>query len=66
MKERPPLKTVGDLIRELRVFSDDCEVEFSGLDFYRFKMRGDKLLQIEFNQQVYRDDDGKVHVANFD
>lgn len=43
-----------------------------GLQFYRFKMRGAQLLQIELNENVCRDDEGRVCVdslellANFD
>lgn len=65
MRERPELQTVGDLIRQLSIYDKDCEVEFSGLDFYRFKMRGEQLF-IEFNQQVYRTREGKVVVENFE
>jgi len=28
-----------------------------GLDFYRLKIRGDKLVQVEFEQTVYKDPD---------
>lgn len=64
MEERPRLRTVGELRQELAVFDDDDEVDFSGLDFYRFKMRGEKLVQCEFNQPVYRDKKGRVVVQN--
>ena len=39
---------------------------FNGLDYYRVKPRGPKMLQIEFDQQVDRDDEGHVHVTNLD
>jgi hypothetical protein len=65
MKERPDLMTVGDLKRHLSVFSDDYRIDFSGLDFYRLKRRGDLLVQVEFNQQVYRDKRGLVIIENF-
>ncbi len=61
---RPALRTVGDMKRELAVFDDDYEIDFSGLDFYRLKQRGDKLVQVEFNQPVYRTPEGKVVVGN--
>ena len=68
MTKLPELEkiTVGDLKQYLRVFDDDCEVSFSGLTFYRLKGRGDKLVQIEFGQQVYRNDEGEVVVENVD
>jgi hypothetical protein len=49
--------TVGDLRRHLADWPDDMELIFSdyGLDFYRFKKRGDNLLQLEFNQTISRD-----------
>ncbi len=61
-----PTISVGQLRQELAGYPDDFEISFSGLDFYRVKTRGPKLLQIEFNQQVYRDDEGRVHVTNLD
>lgn len=48
--------TVGDLKRELQNWTDDTEIVFGGtlagadLSFYRFKMRGEKVLQIELNE----------------
>jgi hypothetical protein len=44
--------TVGELRRHLNVFPDDWELFFGdgNLQFYRTKARGDKLVQIEFNQ----------------
>ena len=62
MTNRPPRITVGDLIRQLRVFSESDELSFNGLDFYRLKKRGPDLVQVEFNQLVYRDDTGKLIV----
>jgi hypothetical protein len=45
--------TVGDLRRHLQLFPDDYELQFGPSDtltFYRTKLRGDTLLQIEFNE----------------
>jgi Mor family transcriptional regulator len=56
--------TVGELKKHLESFSDDTVIYFGGLDFYRTKPRGDKLVQIEFNQQVYKTEDGKVVIEN--
>ena len=66
MKNRPALQTVGDLRRQLSVYPEHYEVDFSGLDFYRLKQRGDELIQVEFNQPVYRDANGRVIVENLD
>lgn len=52
--------TVGDLVEQLRKFDSDCELTMGGLQFYRLKLRGEKLLQVEFAQQVYRDSKGKL------
>ena len=56
--------TVKELKERLSIFNDDCVVDFGGLDFYRLKLRGDKLLQVEFNQTVYKDASGKIVVEN--
>lgn len=61
---RPPLLTIKDLKNQLSVYEDDCLVDFSGLDFYRLKRRDEKLVQVEFNQQVYRTSEGLVVVEN--
>ena len=47
--------TVGELREALKVFPDDWQVIFGceELEFYRTKARGEKLVQIEFNQIVY-------------
>jgi hypothetical protein len=60
--------TVGELRDALKGYPDDNQVIFGckELEFYRTKKRGDKLVQIEFNQIVSATDDGKVVVENFD
>jgi hypothetical protein len=58
--------TVGKFKEQLSVFDDDCVLFFGGLDFYRLKLRGDKLLQVEFNQPVYLDKKGHVVVENIE
>lgn len=59
-----PTISVGDLRRHLEPFGDDWEVSFSGLKFFRTKARGPKLVQIEFEQVVYLDEQGHVVVEN--
>lgn len=63
MKAQPRI-TVGELIRELSLHDKDCIIDFSGLDYYRVKQRSPQIVQIEFDQQVYRDDQGNVVVEN--
>lgn len=59
-KEIPTI-TVGDLRERLSGFPDSMEIMFSGcLTFYRIKQRGDNLLNMEFNEQIYRDEDGEL------
>ena len=43
--------TVGDLKRDLALYDDNMEIYFEGFSFYRLKMRGEKLLQIELNEK---------------
>lgn len=64
MQTEYPSITVGQLREHLAVFPDDWTLDFSGLEFYRAKARGEKHVQIEFSQPVYRTEDGKVVVEN--
>ncbi len=64
MGNQEPLITVGDLVEQLSIFDSKAELDFSGLDFYRLKLRGEGLVQIEFNQSVYRNEKGYVVVEN--
>jgi len=62
--------TVGELIDQLSIFDRDARVFFGGskdaLVFYRLKHRGndidtgEELVQVEFNQQVFRNSDGNL------
>ncbi|MDW0357821.1 hypothetical protein Q8G38_00665 [Halomonas venusta] len=53
--------TVGEFKKMLEAYDDGDELSFSGLDFYRLKRRGDDLVQVEFNEHVYKDSKtGKV------
>lgn len=56
--------TARELVRKLSVFDPEARVMFGGpdaLQFYRLKHRGRspttgaEMIQMEFNQQVYRD-----------
>lgn len=60
--------TVKDMREGIDGWSDDAEIHFEGLTFYRFKRRGDRLLQIEFNEPASPtvaagDDDGALSSA---
>lgn len=55
--------TIGDLKEMLREWPDTIEIQFSGgLEFHRLKWRGDGLVQVEFNENVWRDSNGSWHV----
>lgn len=55
------LKTLLDQLEE---YPSDMRVSFSGLDFKRVKQRGQNMLQIEFNQSVYRTDEDLLVVED--
>lgn len=55
--------TVKDLREQLEKYDDDLPLYFGGLDFYRLKDRGAHV-QVEFNQTVSADENGKVVVVN--
>lgn len=56
--------TVGELKKELQGWPDDYEITFSGvLEFSRLKGRGEKLVDMEFNQTVFRKADGSYDVT---
>ncbi|EAO8773990.1 hypothetical protein CDJ04_13925 [Salmonella enterica] len=56
--------TVGILLDLLQSYPRDAVLYFGGLDFYRLKWRDENLLQVEFNQLVYRNSDGLVVIEN--
>lgn len=58
------LITVGELKKQLNLYSNDTEISFSGLDFYRLRKRGDNLVQVEFNQLIYKDNAGKIIISD--
>lgn len=66
MKKEIPTITLGRLREELSQWPDDTEISFSGLTWYRPKQRGENLVQIEFNELVYLDEEGRVVVQNPD
>jgi len=66
MKKEIPTITLGRLREELSQWPDDTEISFSGLTWYQPKQRGENLVQIEFNELVYLDEEGRVVVQNPD
>jgi hypothetical protein len=59
--------TVAELIESLKVYPGGAQVIFGGhpgLDFYRVDKRGEDLVQIEFNQTVGQDSDGKWFIQD--
>lgn len=64
MLKQEPMITVGDMIDHLKIYDRNMKLDFSTLDFYRLEQRGPNLVQVEFNQTVYRDDQGRVVVDN--
>ena len=57
--------TVGELIKLLQVERPERPLYFGGLNFSRLKDKG-ALVNFEFLQSVYRDNDGYVVVGNTD
>lgn len=45
------ITTVGDLKRDLALYPDNMELYFEGFTYYRTKMRGENILQIELNEK---------------
>ncbi|MDC9591854.1 hypothetical protein PSI23_21900 [Xenorhabdus sp. XENO-10] len=45
---------LGTLLRQLSEYPADTRVSFSGLDFSRVNRTGEDIIQIEFDQSVYR------------
>lgn len=66
MSDNHPTITVGKLRQELRLWKDDDLICFSGLTFSRVKRRGEHLAQLEFTEQVYRDESGTVVVQTLE
>ncbi|WP_110650234.1 hypothetical protein [Salinicola peritrichatus] len=54
--------TVGDFKRMLDEFDDQLELSFSGLEYHRISQTGDKLVQVEFEEKVFKDKTGHIQV----
>lgn len=55
---------LGTLLDQLKGLPRDTQVYFGGLDFHRVKQQGPGLVQIEFNQPVYRTREGLLVVED--
>lgn len=66
MSVKYPSITVGELKSQLSGYPDHYTIDFSGLDFYRLKQRDEAHIQMEFNQQVYLNGEGRVVVDNLE
>jgi hypothetical protein len=64
MERYKPSITVGEFKEMLSDYPDNMLLDFSMLDFKRLKQRSPTLVQVEFNQQVYRDSTNPVVVEN--
>ena len=60
-----PTVELDTFLKEFEIYREKgYKLTFSGLTYNRLKQRGEKLLQIEFNEQVYRDSSNNVVVEN--
>lgn len=57
--------TVGELKKQLGYYADEDELYMGGLTFYRLKRRGENLVQLEFNEVVYKDSNGTLIINNW-
>ena len=65
MKIKEPTVDLDSFLKELEIYKGQgYQLTFSGLTYYRPKVRGEKLLQIEFNETVYLDSSNNVVVEN--
>ncbi|MAM56518.1 MAG: hypothetical protein CMN25_04205 [Salinicola sp.] len=54
--------TVGEFRKLLEAYDDQLELSFSGLEYHRLKQKGDKHLEVEFEEKVFRDKTGHVNI----
>ncbi|TCL72352.1 hypothetical protein EDC14_100662 [Hydrogenispora ethanolica] len=65
MKNNEAGITIGELKKQLSFYDDDDELFMGGLTFYRLKRRGEKVVQLEFNEQIYRNSTGELIIEEF-
>ncbi|OLO05831.1 MULTISPECIES: hypothetical protein [Salinicola] len=56
--------TVGEFRKLLEEYDDELELSFSGLEYHRLGRRGDKHLEVEFEEKIFKDKLG--HTKIFD
>jgi len=54
--------TVGEFRKVLEEYDDDLELTFSGLEYHRVQARGEKHLEVEFEEKVFKDKVGNIKV----
>ncbi len=57
--------TVGELKKQLDIFDDDAEIFAGGLTLYKIKLVGDKLVHMEFNEYVHRNEEGRLIIEEY-
>ncbi|WP_110684977.1 hypothetical protein [Salinicola aestuarinus] len=54
--------TVGEFKRLLDEYDDSLELSFSGLEYHRLFEKGDKNLEVEFEEKIFKDKTGQTRV----
>lgn len=54
--------TVRELRELLKLYNQNAELFMGGLTFHRLKDRGANIVQLEFNETVYKDETGTIIV----
>ncbi|WP_251976102.1 hypothetical protein [Salinicola avicenniae] len=54
--------TVGEFKQLLETYDDQLELSFSGLEYHRLRQKGDKHLEVEFEEKVFKDKLGHTRV----
>ena len=57
-----PEITVGEFLDQLKVYPLDATLSFTHLEFNRLKMRGENLVNVEFVQQILKDENGQLTI----
>ncbi|MDH4571760.1 hypothetical protein [Salinicola acroporae] len=53
---------VGEFKRLLDEYDDQLELSFSGLEYHRLRQKGDKHLEVEFEEKIFRDKTGHIDI----
>ena len=52
--------TIGEMKEMLRLYPNEMELSFEPLHFYQLKQRGENMVRVEFNESIYRDENGEL------